>query len=501
VPELDSEVDAASPVNEISDGTDQASGALAPQGVPHFSRWWRRPAHLGTLALVDLGAIAVSLLVSYALWAGSRLGQPFSLYLDLFPFLLMFPLVCAAAGLYPGFGLGPVETLKRLSVAVTIFFLMLVVVTFVLKFPNVYSRMTFGLSWLIALLALPLARSGLVIAAVRLGWWGEPVAIVGTDEKLVGRVVDELRRNPSRGYRPVVALRPDRGSWSCDEVRLPVYPLALAPALARRGIGAAILIHDDLTMGSVGTELRACFGQVIVSRGRGEMPVEHVEVRNLGTMLGISYSDQLLRRGNRIIKRTLDLVLGFLGAGLAVPLIAVLALAVKMASRGPAFFLHEREGLGGRPIRIRKLRTMFLDADQRLSQHLERIPEARQEWERSFKLRNDPRVVPVVGTFLRRFSLDELPQLFSVARGEMSLVGPRPFPDYHLRRFDAPFRELRRQVRPGLTGLWQITVRSDSSIVDHETYDSYYIRNWSVWLDIYIAARTVAAVITGRGAY
>ena len=288
---------------------------------------------------------------------------------------------------------------------------------------------------------------------------------------------------------------------SGEAAGLAVHPLELAPELARRGIRVAVLVQNDLTLGPAGTWLRDCFGQVIVVRGRSEMPVEHVEVRNLGTMIGIGYSDGLLRRGNRALKRALDLSLGAAGAVVASPAIALLALAVKIASRGPAFLIHEREGLGGRPIRFRKLRTMFLDAEQRLSDHLERDPEARLEWERSFKLRDDPRVVPVVGTFLRRFSLDELPQLFSVAGGEMSLVGPRPFPDYHLRRFGASFRELRRQVRPGLTGLWQVTVRSSGSIVDHEVYDSYYIRNWSVWLDLYIVARTVGAVITGRGAY
>lgn len=494
-------VDAVSRVGGISFREDEPGAAPMEEALPRFARWWRRPAHLGALALADLGSLAASLLIAYALWAGGRLGQPLSLYLDLSPFLLMFPIVCAVAGLYPGFGLGPVATLKRLSISVTIFFVMLVVVTFALKLPDLYSRATFGLAWLLTLLVLPLVRSALVLSAVRLGWWGEPVAIVGNDEQLVGRVGDELRRNPSRGYRPVAALRPDRESWSGRGSELPVYPLARAPELARRGVKAAVLVQDVFTLGPNGTELRDRFEHVIVVCGPSELPVEHVEAHNLGMMLGIDYSDQLLRRGNRIIKRALDLLFGLVGAGLAVPLIAILALAVRIASRGPAFFVHEREGLRGRPIRIRKLRTMYLDADERLRQHLEQVPEARQEWERSFKLRADPRVVPIVGTFLRRFSLDELPQLFSVVRGEMSLVGPRPFPYYHLRKFDAPFRELRRQVRPGLTGLWQITVRSDSSIVDHEMYDTYYIRNWSLWLDVYIAARTVAAVITGRGAY
>jgi lipopolysaccharide/colanic/teichoic acid biosynthesis glycosyltransferase len=144
---------------------------------------------------------------------------------------------------------------------------------------------------------------------------------------------------------------------------------------------------------------------------------------------------------------------------------------------------------------------MHVDADARLIEILRRNPKLRQQWERSAKLMEDPRLIPVVGRFLRRWSLDELPQLWNVIIGEMSLVGPRPFPDYHLARLSPECKSLRRAVRPGLTGLWQVTVRSNGRIEDQERLDSYYIRNWSVWLDLYILAKTGAAVLMARGAY
>jgi lipopolysaccharide/colanic/teichoic acid biosynthesis glycosyltransferase len=129
------------------------------------------------------------------------------------------------------------------------------------------------------------------------------------------------------------------------------------------------------------------------------------------------------------------------------------------------------------------------------------LPGLSQEWEEHFKLPRDPRIIPWIGSFLRRSSLDELPQLWSVVIGEMSLVGPRPFPQYHLERFPTEFRELRRRVRPGLSGMWQVMVRSNGGIREQQEYDTYYIHNWSLWLDLYVLARTGFAVLAGRGAY
>jgi lipopolysaccharide/colanic/teichoic acid biosynthesis glycosyltransferase len=168
---------------------------------------------------------------------------------------------------------------------------------------------------------------------------------------------------------------------------------------------------------------------------------------------------------------------------------------------GPILFHQTRAGLGGRRFRVSKIRTMRRDAGEKLEAYLAANPDSRQEWAERYKLRDDPRLIPGIGRFFRRFSIDELPQIWAVLRGDMSLVGPRPFPDYHLDRFSPSFLQLRQRVRPGITGVWQVTVRSDGQLEDQEALDTYYIRNWSVWFDLYVLCRTVGAVASGRGAY
>jgi lipopolysaccharide/colanic/teichoic acid biosynthesis glycosyltransferase len=200
------------------------------------------------------------------------------------------------------------------------------------------------------------------------------------------------------------------------------------------------------------------------------------------------------------IKRIVDICLAAPLAIVALPIVAVLAGLIVLVSPGAPFYRQERIGHRGKAIRILKLRTMYADAERRLEAHLAQDADARAEWGRFFKLRHDPRIIPLIGDFIRRSSLDELPQLWNILCGEMSLVGPRPFPAYHIRAFDPEFQALRASVKPGLTGLWQISSRSNGDIGVQKTQDSSYINNWSLWLDFYILLRTVPAVLRGDGA-
>jgi lipopolysaccharide/colanic/teichoic acid biosynthesis glycosyltransferase len=309
-------------------------------------------------------------------------------------------------------------------------------------------------------------------------------------------------RDPKLGLKPVAFLDDRPVKWHTSVEGVPVAgPLSRARDFEDRAEVAIVAVKDLKSAYNDAFLQDLQYPRVIVVPELATLTSLWVTARDLNGCLGLEIKKNLLIRRNTALKRLMDQSLAFPLFLLSLPILAIAAVWIKIASPGPAFYRQTREGFEGRPLQVWKLRTMHLDAERLIDEWLAAHPDDRVTWSRYFKLPHDPRVLPMIGRLLRRTSLDELPQLWSVLKGEMSLVGPRPFPNYHLQHFSADFRRLRTRVLPGLTGLCQISARGDGDVEVQETLDTYYIRNWSPWLDLYILARTVAAVLLARGAY
>lgn len=209
--------------------------------------------------------------------------------------------------------------------------------------------------------------------------------------------------------------------------------------------------------------------------------------------------NNLARRRNRWAKRIFDLIATISGGILISPILLLLAIIVGIDNKGRVIFAHRRVGKDGKLFPCYKFQSMVPDAQTRLEEYLADNPEARKEWEDTFKLTNDPRVTKL-GGFLRKTSLDELPQLWNVLMGDMSLVGPRPIVRKEIERYGDYIREY-YMVPPGITGMWQVNGRSDTTYEERVAMDTWYVRNWSVWIDLVYLFKTVKTVFTGKGAY
>ncbi len=214
----------------------------------------------------------------------------------------------------------------------------------------------------------------------------------------------------------------------------------------------------------------------------------------------IVYTNRLKSRYREIIHITFNYLLAIALLPILLPTIAVIAVLIKVESSGGVFFTHMRVGKHKKPIPALKFRSMYRDAEERLEKLLESDPKIKEEWEKNFKLKNDPRVTKI-GAFLRKTSLDELPQIFNVLKGQMNFVGPRPVVQEELDRYYKDDALYYFMIKPGITGLWQVSGRSDTDYDFRIATDKWYVFNWSLWLDIVILFKTVKIVLKREGAY
>uniref|UniRef100_Q07KV0 Undecaprenyl-phosphate galactose phosphotransferase n=1 Tax=Rhodopseudomonas palustris (strain BisA53) TaxID=316055 RepID=Q07KV0_RHOP5 len=435
----------------------------------------------GLLVAGDLtsgvAAIAGAALFEAALpWAGPAFDA--NLWSERLPvWLLLLVAGYVGVGLYSVNARGLLERFRSRAVATTLFVLTAGLLT--IREAPVIDVPALLVAGGLALVFGTWAEHFAVRALIQRGMWRVPAVILG-DDPADRELARQLTANPDWGLLPI---------------ERPASPALVRPSDG----GSALLVTDPASIGDPERLRQLGFDRVLLVSRVGPIPTFGVQVRHFNGCIALEFGNRRVGQ-SRTAKRAIDLAIAIPALVVAAPLIAAAAAAIKMTDRGPALYSQTRVGAGGRPIRVLKLRTMYLDADQRLEGVLAENPAARAEWERFFKLSNDPRILPGIGHFLRRTSLDELPQFWNVIRGDMSMVGPRPFPDYHMKSFDPEFRALRVSVPPGLTGLWQISARSDGDLEVQHAQDSLYIRHRSLWLDLYILIATVPAVLAPHGA-
>jgi Undecaprenyl-phosphate galactose phosphotransferase WbaP len=414
------------------------------------------------------------------------------------------PLVLAVywcLGLYAGRGPSPVERLRLRALGILAF----ITAAYILAARTVAPG---SLVLLLACTSIVMLMLGYYVEAIvrriliRHGLWGAPTALFGCNEASRELAEMLLIAQPELGLRPVCFVN-DLVDRDAGMGRLPIPiigSLTEAAGLAAHVEVAILAAPSQSTSIDLTHVARFPFAKVILAQDARDMQRLRLHTRTSGGALGLGIPRDPRLPHHRWLKRLIDLLIAVPVGLVSLPLIIALAAVIKIVDPGPAIYVQNRVGRNGRPLRVFKLRTMYTDAEQRLKDHLSSAPLARAEWERYVKLSNDPRVLPLFGNVLRRASLDELPQLWNVIRGEMSIVGPRPFPSYHMEKFDQNFQSLRTSVAQGLTGLWQVSSRSNGDLDVQKAQDLLYIQNWSIWLDLYIILETLPAVLNAKGA-
>lgn len=448
------------------------------------------------LGLADFVGLGVALLVGtqFLQWSTLSAAMPG------WGSILLLAYYCGASLLHllPTWGLGPVEEVRRLTI--------LLAIVFAAAFTSVALRgdldlptmgtiaITFGGSALL----VPLGRRKMKQMLIARRLWGIPAVVYGRGES-VHRIVEILRREIGLGYVPVGTyhdvITHDRQH----------FELALLPGVPKQveSIPVAIVSMSELgrqrTIDLLEGPLSR-YRKVVVIPDLFEAPSLWVRPRDLSGVLGLEIRQNLCSPLASLLKRTVDVTAVLITAPLWLPLCVVLGALIWIEDRANPFYFQDRVGKKGRMFATCKFRTMYRDADAILKRTLESDPALEKEWSLNFKLAMDPRVTRI-GRVLRRLSLDEIPQLVNVLRGDMSLVGPRPLPAYHHKSLCSRVQRLRECVRPGITGLWQVSGRSDAGSSGMEVYDPYYVRNWSLWLDAVILFRTLRVVAAADGAY
>jgi len=464
-----------------------------------------------------------------------------------FSVVALVPMCIAALTAVQMYGLtppSPSEEIRRCTLTISLIYLGSWVIA-VARSGALHSmpHVAWLVGWLTSVVLVPIGRGILRTRLAKNAWWGQPVVVFGAGK--VGRaVVSTLQQRPQLGLKPVAILDDDptkhgtvRATWGEEDLMVQsvrqgpesshvrnddyetpsqrsvleqfaevegvpiVGGLELAPVLAQRlGIRSAVIAMpkvDSATLLGVIERYAEGYSSVLVIPDLFNVAHFGTPTHSLGGVLGIEVRRQLLLAGPRLAKRLMDVLLTTIGGVFLLPFVLVMSILIKLDSRGSVFYRQKRLGQDGVRFVAFKFRTMYGDGEQRLLEVLANDPQMRAEYEEFHKLTVDPRVTRI-GRVLRKYSLDELPQIWSVFVGDMSLVGPRPYLEREIPEMNGQEAVILR-VKPGITGIWQVTERNASTFEQRVQLDVEYVRSWSPWLDLYVLARTLPVVLGGTG--
>jgi Undecaprenyl-phosphate galactose phosphotransferase WbaP len=312
-------------------------------------------------------------------------------------------------------------------------------------------------------------------------------------------VIHKLFQNRRLGFRPVYYFEPKiKTNPSIQGIQVIRSKEELQNLVSETGIKHLVFTDPLEDVSSTDFHwMRDIFPNILFVLKTSPFGSLWVRTIDLHGTLAIETNYHLLNKQETIIKRILDMFLTVLLLLVSWPVLLILALLVRLDSKGPIFYNQKRLGEDGELFDCIKFRTMYIDAEHMLQNLLKNDPQANQEYEEYHKLSDDPRVTRI-GKFLRRYSLDEMPQFINVLKGDMNLIGPRSYLPRELPEM-GDYARIILKVKPGITGWWQVMGRNATSFKERLQLDEYYISNWSIWLDVYILIKTVWVLISGNG--
>lgn len=469
---------------------------------------------------IDFVAILSAFIIAYAIRVKvdvRPVAHPLGLVFFLKIFLLIIPvwiLIFAISGLYNQSALrGRLHEISRIFVAVSGGLMFMVVVDFLSKTPIFPSKAVPVYAYGLSLVTVTAGR--IIVRAIqrtlfRAGIGTYKAVIVGSG-LLAQQLADSLLNTAASGYEVVGVIDGARGAQGrMSPLRVDSSLKNLLNRLHGATVDEIIQADSSLTPDEIFELVEYAANQHITYRfvpNQFGIFATHSELGTLAGMPMVAMKRTKLDGWGRIVKRGFDLVASLLGGIILSPVALIIAILIRITDPGPVLYRHRRLSRTGKPIRVYKFRTMRRQfstgsfkgkGDLEVFAAMDR-PDLIEEFKRDQKVRDDPRVSRL-GGFLRRTSLDELPQLLNIVRGDISLVGPRPIVQSELKKYGSG-RSILLSLKPGLTGLWQVSGRNDVSYEERVKLDIFYIENWSLWLDIKIILRTIVILVSGRGAY